>query len=447
MKRGRQLRPRPDSGPSRTERRCSPGGATTARTAQHALALETGCRQCAYHTSQAAHRSEVLSDSKPHERIRSVPPKNEDTAFSSRTSRVCGSIANEATSGDKKNLTIVQLIIFFRAKAREAMVLESIEWNWNKKGHPMTVNAMLECVTELATAAQRLAIANSHSNESTALLLLRTAVRQMSVPIRKLCLDGQARLLQGVVLDPQFLSVGGEKGKYSKAILKRRTERQEWVLEFEGGRREQVVVPESEHEIKIGRLYGIEFQEDGWCKITSPFDVSGSPISMDKWLEMKILQVNSVGYTVRDALKLVADFEGAHANTHQLPAIMAVGVKPDDIDRGAGKRYRMANCIHFGCLSYVQLVVIYSGLYIIRMMQELVTNNDPRKDGVDISGVAGLISPVRTDLSARSRIVDRCHEMIVVGKSNVPGAERQPTVYRIWSGSDDWDRPVAMSDA
>ena len=319
-------------------------------------------------------------------------------------------------------------------------------WNWNKAVHPMTVNAMIECITELATAAQQLAIVYSGSNESTAPLLLRTAVRQMSVPIRKLCLDGQDRLLQRVVSDPQFLSVGGKKGKFGKATMKRRTQRQEWVLGFEDGRREQVIVPEIEHEIQIGRLYGIEFQEGGWCQVTSPFDESGSPLSMENWLDMKILQVNSVGYSVGDALKLVADFEGAHTNADRLPAVVAVGVRPDDIDRGAGKRYRMANCVHFGCLSYVQLVVIYSGLYIIRMMKELVTSHDLRKDGVDTSGVAELISPVRTDLSARSRILDSCHEMIVVGKSNVPGAERQPTVYRVWSGSEDWDRPLAASN-
>ena len=130
----------------------------------------------------------------------------------------------------------------------------------------MTVNAMLECVTELATAAQQLPIATSQSDESTALLLLQTAIRQMSVPIRKLCLEGKNNLLQRVISDPQFLSFGGEKGEYSKATMKWRTQRQEWVLGYEDGRKQQVIVPESEHEIQIGRLYGIEFQEDGWCQ-------------------------------------------------------------------------------------------------------------------------------------------------------------------------------------
>ena len=70
-----------------------------------------------------------------------------------------------------------------------------------------------------------------------------------------------------------------------------------------------------------------------------PFDETGGGTGMDTWLATKILQVNSIGYTVRDALKLVADFEGAHTSD-QLPAFVAVGVKPDDMDKGASKRYR-----------------------------------------------------------------------------------------------------------
>ena len=321
--------------------------------------------------------------------------------------------------------------------------MENNGWSWNEQAHPMTVNTMLGCITELVTAAQRLPIATMQSDESTALLLLHTAVRQMSVPLRKLCLEGETNLLQRVVRDPVFLPMGGEKCKYSKATMKWRTQRHEYVLGFENGRKEEVVVPESEHEIQIGRLYGIEFQEEGWCAIKSPFDETGGGTGMDTWLATKILQVNSIGYTVRDALKLVADFEGAHTSD-QLPAFVAVGVKPDDMDKGASKRYRMANCVYFGELFVLHSAGRdqYSGLYIVRMVQELIQNNGFCKEVVGSAGVAELIGTVKTDLSARSRIVNGCHEMIVVGKSNVPNDRRRQPIYRIWSGSEDWDKPI-----
>ena len=323
--------------------------------------------------------------------------------------------------------------------------METVEWSWNEQAHPLTVNAMLECVTELATAVQRLPTATKQLDDSSAKLLLHTAVRQMSVPIRKLCLEGKNNLLQRVIEEPEFLPVGGTKGKYSKVTMNWRSQRHEWILEDEGGKKEEVIVPETEHEIEIGRLYGIEFQENGWCHIESLFDGAGNSIGMDTWLATKILQVNSIGYTVRDALKLVADFEGAHSNDEVL-TFVAVGVKPDDFDKGARKRYRMANCIYFGCLSYIQLVVIYSGLYIIRMMNKLIQNDPLCRDGVNIAGVAEIIAQAKSDLSARSRIVNGCHEAIVVGKSNVSGAERKQTNYRIWSGCEEWDKPVATSN-
>ena len=308
----------------------------------------------------------------------------------------------------------------------------------------MTVDAMLNCVTELAIAAQRLPTAARQSDESTSALFLQTAVRQMSVPMRKLCLDKNGGLLRSAIAEPVFLPMGGEKGKFSKVIMTWKTERRELVLGYEGGRREEVIVPESEHEIEIGRLYGIEFQENGWCQISSPFDRTGCRIDMDAWLTTRILQVNSISYTVRDALKLVADFEGAHTNDG-LPAFVAVGVKPDDMDKGASKRYRMANCVYFGCLSYIHLVVIYSGLFIIRMVQKLI-EQPHLKDGVNVAGIAKMAAAVELDLSARSPIVNNCSEMIVVGTSNVAGAERKQTKYRMWSGCDEWDKPVASPD-
>ena len=324
--------------------------------------------------------------------------------------------------------------------------MDNVKWSWKEKADPMTVNAMLNCVTELATAAQRLQIATKQSDESTVLHLLQATVRQMSVPIRKLCLDGKNDLLQRTIEEPLFLPMGGEKGKFSKATMTGKTQRREWVLEYEGGRKEEVIVPEYEHKIEIGRLYGIKFQEDGWCQIRSPFDRIGSGIDMDTWLATKILQVNSIGYTVRDALKLVADFEGAHAN-NQLPAFVAVGVKPDDVAKGAKKRYRMANCVYFGCLSYIHLVVIYSGLYIIWMMKKLIQERPLSKDGVNVAGVAEIMAAVKLDFSARSRIVNGCSEMIFIGKSNVPGAGRKQNIYRIWSGCEEWDKPVTTSNS
>ena len=159
-----------------------------------------------------------------------------------------------------------------------------------------------------------------------------------------------------------FHPLGGQKGRYRRATLSWRSERQEWILTYANGKKEPVVVPETQHEIEIGRLYGIDFLEDGWCTIHSPFDLMARPVPLDAWLDTKALQVNSVSYTVKDTLRLVADYEGAHTN--ELPALVAVGVNPEAFDKGRNMKYRLVNSVYFGCLSYVHIVALYTALYL-----------------------------------------------------------------------------------
>ena len=205
-------------------------------------------------------------------------------------------------------------------------------------------------------------------------------------------------------------------------------------------RKKTVVVPEAEHEIEIGRLYGVDFLRDRSCAIHSPFDLMAPPVPLDAWLDAKALQVNSVSYTVKDALGLVADYEGAHTN--ELPAWVAVGVNPEDVDKGRNMKYRLVNSVYFGCLSYVHVVTLYTALYVTGQMQQLLAKSGNTLAGVDASAVERSIRHIRTDLVLRARIINGTHEMIVTGKSDVPGHRRRRPLYRFWSGSPKWDAPV-----
>ena len=311
-------------------------------------------------------------------------------------------------------------------------------WLLNDRSHPMTVDTLVDCVMEIASAARNLTERKELFDTDGGWRLVQGIVRQMSVPLRKLCIDDDGSLLKRIIVNPSFPPLGGAKGRYRQATISWKTPRREWTLGYENGNKENVVVPEAEHDIEVGRLYGVTFLEEGWCLIRSPFDLTPEPIELDNWLEMKALQVNSVTYTVKDAVKLVADYEGAHTN--DLPAFFAVGVNPEDIDKGRNMKYRLANAVYFGCLSYVQIVALFMGLYILRKMQELLVANGGYLNGVDANIFDKLIQGLNTDFSFRARLVLHCHEMIVTGKSNAttPIRTRRPT-YRLWSGSKSWD--------
>lgn len=314
-------------------------------------------------------------------------------------------------------------------------------WVLNTRAHPLTVNKAIDCIVEIIGAIRNLTERKELIVANEGWRIITAIVRQLSVPVRKLCIDDRGSLLKGVVVNPMFHQLGGTKGKFSRTTIKWRVPKREWVLGYEDGRRENVVVPETEHEIEIGRLYGVEFLEDGWCRIGIPFDLASEPIQMDDWLKYKVLQVNSVGYTLKDALKLVADYEGAHTN--DLPAFIAVGVNPEDIDKGRNMKYRLTNSVYFGCLSYIQLVTLYTGLYVIRRIQELIEENGYSLNGVDVKDLANLLRGVQTDYSVRARLVQNCNEMVFAGKTNaVPKSRARRPVYHLWSGSKEWDAPV-----
>lgn len=313
-------------------------------------------------------------------------------------------------------------------------------WMLKDSAHPMTVSTLIDCVMEIGGVARSLGERKEVIGLDGGWRMFQAIVRQISVPLRKLLIDNEGSLLKGVILNPSFHRLGGTKGRFRQATIRWQTPRREWTLEYENGKKENVVVPEWEHEIEIGRLYGVEFLEDGWCMISRPFDLKSEPVEMDDWLNMKALQVNSVGYSVKDAIKLVADYEGAHTN--DLPAFIAVGVNPEDIDRGRNMKFRLANSVYFGCLSYVQLLALYTGLYVIRKMQELIAGSGSSLKGIDIKVLAKLIQEVEINFSGRARIVQNCHEMIIAGKRNATtkSRKRRPA-YRLWSGSKHWDAP------
>ena len=313
-------------------------------------------------------------------------------------------------------------------------------WQLHPNVHPMTVGTLLDSVMDLGSATEGLLDKKSLFDTDGGWRVLQAIVRQISIPLRKLCLDGEGALLKNTIASPTFHPLGGQKGRYRRATISWRSERRECVFGYADGKKETVIVPETKHEIEIGRLYGIDFLEDGWCAVHSPFDLMASPVPLDAWLDAKALQVNSVSYTIRDALRLVADYEGAHTN--ELPAWIAVGVNPEDIDKGRNMKYRLVNAVYFGCLSYVHVVALYTALHLIRQMQRLLTKSANTLAGVDASAVERSIRHIRTDLVFRARVVNATHEMIVVGKSNVPGSRRRSPVYRIWSGSPQWDAPV-----
>lgn len=329
-----------------------------------------------------------------------------------------------------------------RTEGKTAPVPTSdVSWKLRSDANGMAVEALLDAITELGLSVWSVSNKQQLYSVDGGWRVIRSIVRQISVPLRKLCLDNDGELLRTTIEEPVFHPLGGPKGEYGHATISFYSKRQEWELGYEDGRSETVVVPESEHKIELGRLYGVHFQGAGACKIHTPFDQNEAPIPMEDWLASQVVQINSVSYSIREVLALVANFEGAHTN--DLTPWLPLGVNPEDIDKKGRKKARLMNSVLFGSMSYAQLLVLYTGAYITESMRSLLSGLAGTSSDFHSSAVELLLRNTPTDLRSESQIVNATQPLIVVGRSDVPGGKaRRDPVYRIWSGSKDWDGPA-----
>ena len=89
---------------------------------------------------------------------------------------------------------------------------------------------------DLGSAAEGLTARESLFNADGGWRVLQAIVRQISVPLRKLCLDGEGALLKKAIASPAFHPLGGHKGRYRRASMSWRSERRESVLGYADGK-------------------------------------------------------------------------------------------------------------------------------------------------------------------------------------------------------------------
>lgn len=175
---------------------------------------------------------------------------------------------------------------------------------------------------------------------------------------------------------------------------------------------------------------------------------TAEPICLNAWLDLGVLQVNSVSYTVCDLLKLIANAEGAHY-TDVLPALIGRGVNPEDIGTGGEMKYSLANAVRFGFFAYPQIIVFFTGLYLIRRVQELVQSLQADR-GVKTSRALDALqlhmAELNTNFFARLPLTRNAHELLLYGKPDGSGNRRTRQVaYRVWSGSNHWDAVKSLA--
>ena len=318
-------------------------------------------------------------------------------------------------------------------------------WTLKDPEHPIDNVAFIKAITEITVAFRAMmdcaSSSDPHENERVWDVSL-SAIRQMSVSIRKLLLDNEGKSIKQAISEPLMYPPGGEKYHNRELILSFESPYKNLYLNFENGKQNQGSIPEKEYKIHLGRLYGVAFLEDGYA-IYSPFDYSAPPISLKEWLSLKVLQVNSVGYTIEDLLRLGANFEGAHCSSN-FPAFIGGGSDPEQLDAGPKMKWQMVKAAQFGEFLYPDLFVLFTSVQFIDQIQDLVrfymqgSVNNQVPDA--ILKLKNQVHDLQTKIGFKAPFKNHFCERASLRESGlVYGPGRSWNSYRIWSGSKDWD--------
>ena len=248
-------------------------------------------------------------------------------------------------------------------------------WQLRQSVHTIPVLALLECLVELASTLEDFGQAARQDTTSGALLLAKT--RQISVALRKVLLDGNGSMLKRCIENPEMHPLKAPEGNAKTLRASQKIKEQEFVLNFADGSSSTIEVPAYEHEVSIHPLFGINHESETKTVLSSPFDFAAETVKFSKWMNTKILEINSMRFDARSVLHLMAVKEGAHTN-ERLP--MMGPILPDE---DSDARYSAIDGIKFGAFSYMQFITLFTGLYLVIRSREALepivkANIDPR---------------------------------------------------------------------
>ena len=201
--------------------------------------------------------------------------------------------------------------------------------------------------------------------------------RDISVAIRKVMLDGNGYLFKECVepllhplKDPKSRP---RKGLRGDVLVERLGGMALHYTEGESQEQKAFRVPGYEHRTVVNPLYGLRRTGKEQYQLEDPFDLSRQPMKYSHWMKTKVLQVGEDVLTSERILQLLANYEGAHAETNEmtrLNASLPVDVTLPKRPKREDELYRRGIWVTFGGVSYLHIFTLLVGVYLVNMTKE-----------------------------------------------------------------------------
>lgn len=304
---------------------------------------------------------------------------------------------------------------------RPAMENDMCRWNVRKEASAGRVFDFLSCIVDIMDAFDTI-----REPDPVDPMRLVFVARRVSVPLRKLMLDGNGTLLKSCVAEPRFhpLMRPAEDSQPVEVVQKLKPVTVTAVFEKEG-KEATFVAPEAEHRITLHPLFGIRYEADGIFAMGSPFNLTAEPIKFKAWINSELIQLDEIVLKTGDMIRLIANKEGAHIEPGykvMLPDANTAMMESKNF------RYESVNAVKFGGLSYAQLFCMFTALYVVSRSKDMV-DKVQEIENETVNRICTRIREYRTAFLARGGFTHESHRLFVVGGDMQPDTSSMGDSY------------------
>ena len=281
-------------------------------------------------------------------------------------------------------------------------------WRFRESVNTEHVFEFLLCVVDITDTLTNL----KDADKANGALIAISAARRISIPLRKLLLDGNGHLFKNCFAEPSLHPLTPPSPNDRPVTFVQKFNRPTMELGFADGKRTTVQTPEYEQRTTIHPLYGIRHESGQTFIFDMPFNTDARPQKFKAWMNTKVLQIDDVTFTAKDLLREIANNEGAHLGESKKLAM------PDasslNFENVKNQKYKAVNTVKFGGLSYAQNFVICTGLYIADRSKTILDHLPFWESNKAIDEMCKKIRGSPTTISGRGQMENQTYHGVVL---------------------------------